>query len=370
MNRKISCPHCSKGIFVGIRQRIFNRQKAIQCPSCGEHSTLSLLISTYLWRSTIGAVALCGCIISFSVTPLLEVMFMVMAFALGGLNTAFTTGLKKSVVKNKENMRERLARINNTHPFHTTWIIFNSYLIYHVLFIRGLDNENFILIFLLLASILCSFRTFWKFIFRLNKGTSAMAFFSSSSLLVISLIKLFASEEILFFFLKTIFGKGTYIVVFILLISIIYSLSILWNSIFKKGKLTGLAYSLSFFIVFFLSLFPFSLIFMRYYILSIELKNTKSVIVKTIDLNEIKQLYDELNEQQKHLKAIKDYGRFEEMEKSYREALNKQIVFAKNKMSKISLCLSGNGRHKKECAEIRKKNYNKKNTLTRKMGSH
>ena len=363
LNRKIACPYCNHKIFVGLFQRLLRKPRRVQCSSCGEHSVLSPLIFLHV-------LLIISIIVVSIFTPWAGDILILTVMMIPPLLLAFSVGLKKEVVKNKVgllNTRDKLFDSSDRHPFHTIWILFSAYLIYDTLFIRDLDNKSFTLILLFLASIMCSFSTLWKAIFKINKGASAIAFFSSSSLFIIALMKFFDCEELFLIFLKDVFSKETHIIVFILLVSITYYL---WNYIFKKIDnpiLTFLESFLSCFIMLFLYLTP---LFLPY----AEIINKKNMIDKTTDLDKVKQLYNKLNEEQKkpfsYIKTLKRYrkgknAKAEKLDKLYKKAFNKLIVDTKKKISKISLCLSENSRDKKECMEIRKKNK----ALTRKIGS-
>ena len=270
-------------------------------------------------------------------------------------------------------MFERVKKFANDYTFHFFWIILNLLLIYDILFIRELDSKSFILLLLVLTSIVCSFSAFWKFVFKIKKGTLAMTLFSSLFISIFAGVKSLNSEETFLFALKYFFSKETNIIRFILLISALYSLSVLWKFVFKRVRLKIIKVFLSIMscLICISVHTSLPLLCMALDALNLikEFKGIKKGITKSIDIDEIKQSYNEVNKIQKMFQRYKDIRLLFSHREKMRDAIE-QSIKAKARMeeriSKISLCLSEDGRYKKECAEIRKK----KKTLTRKVGSH
>ena len=271
-------------------------------------------------------------------------------------------------------MFERVKKFANDYTFHFFWIILNLLLISDILFIRELDSKSFILLLLVLTSIVCSFSAFWKFVFKIKKGTLAMTLFSSLFISLFAGVKSLNSEEAFLFALKYFFSKETNIIISILLISALYSLSVLWNFVFKRVRLKIIKVFLSIMscVIFIFEHVALPIICIAPDALNLikEFKGIRKGITKSIDIDEIKQSYNEVNKMQKRFQRYQDIRGLSPFEKlMIKKTIEPSIKIKasmEERISKISLCLSEDGRYKKECAEIRKK----KKTLTRKVGSH
>ncbi len=257
-------------------------------------------------------------------------------------------------------MLDRVKKFANDYTFHFFWIILNLLLIYDILFIRGLDSKGFVLTLFVLASIVCSFSAFWKFIFKIKKGTLAMTLFSSLFISIFVGVSSLNYEEIFLFLLKNFFSKETNIIKFILSILILYLLSVLWNFVFKKGRLKIIKVFLSI-----ISCFILVTLHVSSPVIYVAIDNLKFIEenydprIDKVDVNDV----NIVNKMQKKFQQYQDVRTLGSRSK----AQSRDIVEKSKKVKeKISLCLSEYGRYKKECAEIRKKNK----TLTRKAGSH